>query len=200
MGAASVFTPYGQGSDLALINETWLTNTTALATLGSGIVDVVDFWDGNRYLTPPQDVAASGRRVVGPTGNSLLTLVPVGIGGDNESGAFRVWVWRRIVAPNRSKGPVQWLKTLLCQGTFTLCTKVGIAGGILGATVRYADTISISNDRSLGPDQVRLLQGTADESPAMLVVDTLGQLVEIEGTRNGSIATSYNWLIGWLSA
>lgn len=197
MGAENI-TPFGRATDFELVSNTWVTTNTAFGAL-SAVADLVGYFDGERLTSHPTSDVSAGRLIIGPAGQSLLRLKPVGVGADNETGDFRLWLWERINNPAASKGPVQWSKNLLAVGSFTLCAKVGVAGGHVPATARYADTITLSSDRSLLPDQVRILQASApDDSPASLVIDPLGQILEVECRRN-TIATSLNWLRSWMS-
>lgn len=197
MGNA-VVTPYARGTDFTLVSPTWSTNNAAFGGLSS-VADLLGYFDGHRLTSHPAGDVSAGRFIVGPQAGSIVRLFPLGIGADNETADFRLWLWLRINDPSRTAGPVQWMKNLLAVGAYTLCAKTGVSGGIVSNSARYADTVNISVDRALLPDQVRVLSAsTPDDSPASLVVDTLGGLLEIE-TRRNTIATSVNWLAGWLS-
>lgn len=120
----------------------------------------------------PSDVASD------PTGAGYISIVAAtvdapnnmlfkffGAGSNNQTGSVRIYGVRRQF------GLQVWDHTLLFGGQFTLSTAVGVAGGLVSATERYADTLT----RDLGIENVadELLSPTSD-IPAWLMVDAKG--------------------------
>ncbi len=114
-----------------------------------------------------------------------------GVGSDNDTGACRIFGVRRMVSANGATE--SWTHTLLAEYAFTLSAAVGVAGGVVSASERYADTIT----RTTGIDNVsdQLLSPTGDEAGHVLVDCKGHSLLFFEPIRTGgSPATSVNAL------
>ena len=113
-----------------------------------------------------------------------------GAGADNTTGRCRVWGVR---AGRSAAGVLSYTHTLLAEYAFTLSAAVGVAGGVVTASERYADTIT----RTTGIENVsdKILSPTGDVA-GHVVVDAKGHsllLVDLV-LGAGSPATSVNAL------
>lgn len=104
--------------------------------------------------------AARGDTLTEPTGDGVIDLAAgagktavssvlfrfFGAGSDDQTGSVRVYGVRRSGSA--------WVYTLLFQGTFTLSTAVGVAGGPVGAAERYADTVARTTGVENVADQI----------------------------------------------
>lgn len=119
---------------------------------------------------------------------------------DNATATFRIWAWTRILGKGRTDAvgspPVQgdsveqWNAFPLAIVDLVACAKVGVANGLVSATDRYIDTITITSNRGYTNQVVAIGPGSDDQS-AKLKVDTANiRLLEIERT-----AGSGNWSV-----
>jgi len=138
--------------------------------------------------------------IFGPEMGSLLLIRFFGTGVDNSTYTGRIWRWDQIVRraalttddPNTA---IQWTPELHCAFTITLCGKTGIAGGLIDASHRYADTIAVTTDRGLAPLNTRVIGPGGDDVPAALAIDYIGSPVfEAEITLSGGTATAMNFM------
>lgn len=113
-----------------------------------------------------------------------------GTGADNATGIAYIYGWDMLgCGMSTLDQKVQWTPVYLHTLTFTLSAKVGIANGILGANIRYADTINVTRQGSLPPNQGRVigLAAGGDEGIADFGTDALGfQFLTVMLNRNGS--------------
>lgn len=123
------------------------------------------------------------------TPNTVL-LKFFGVGADNTTGSCRVYGLR----PVRDAGSVvtSYTHVLLAQYAFTLSADVGVSGGVVTNSERYADTIT----RTTGIENVadQLLSPTGDVSGHVLLDCKGHSLLFVEPITGGS-ATSVNALI-----
>lgn len=112
-----------------------------------------------------------------------------GAGADNTTGACRVYGLR--ACRDASNAVVSYTHVLLASYTFILSADVGVAGGLVGASERYADSIT----RVAGIENVsdQLLSPTGDISGHVLVDCKGHEFLFVELTTGGS-ATSVNAL------
>lgn len=89
-----------------------------------------------------------------PTGNGVIDLapvgggvipnavllVPIGTGGDNDTFSVRLIGWRRL---GTERATVLWVPVVLVELACTLCAVVGVAGRLVAATERFADTLTL---------------------------------------------------------
>lgn len=141
--------------------------------------------------TTPGYVALTAGRIGSP--NTVL-IKPYAVGADNVTGGIRVYGCRPITSQVGGVQVTSYTHTLFFEGTFQASTCVGVSGGVVGASERYADTIA----RTFGNDGVsdRILS-PANDTPASLLVDATGAtwlFVELIAS-GGSPATSVNALI-----
>ncbi len=122
------------------------------------------------------------------TPNTVL-LKFFGVGADNTTGSCRVYGLR----PVRDAGNVvtSYTHVLLAQYAFTLSADVGVSGGVVTNSERYADTIT----RTTGIENVadQLLSPTGDVSGHVLLDCKGHSLLFVEPITGGS-ATSTNAL------
>lgn len=112
----------------------------------------------------------------GPAANSYLVRLD-GVGSNNQTAKCRVHVWTWCPGTDDADGV--WVRLTLAEITATFGTPVGVAGTVIPATSRIADTYALTFDSALQGVSVRVT--TMSDSPAAFVVDSLGgQLVEIE--------------------
>jgi hypothetical protein len=99
-----------------------------------------------------------------------IMLMPYGTGDADDVFDVRVIGWR--------KSGGAWTATRLVQFTATLGTKTGIAGGLVGASELYADTITAG---SIGAENVSYrISSPVDNASAYVFLDTCGcQKIEI---------------------
>jgi hypothetical protein len=126
--------------------------------------------------------------VAGRSSNNLLIQF-FGTGSDNDTFDARIYGWRLCGST--------WMPQILLEITATLSGAVGISGGALSASERYADTIVQKTAFDDGEDiGFRfILPGT--DLRATLIIDNLGcPLLGIDFDRTG--ATACNALVAQL--
>lgn len=140
--------------------------------------------------------ARSAERCIFESGDGAGVLLKFAANGaDNGTATFNIWSWEPIVAPGstyaqsgvRWTDQVQWHAVLLASISTTLSTKVGIAGGILTASDRYVDTITISSNRGYSGQIEVVGPASADNQSVALKIDTINSsLLEVTLTANAS--------------
>lgn len=113
-----------------------------------------------------------------------LRLLPFAAGSDDGTFVLQVVGWTRV--------GTLWVPTILYQATCTLSTFVGVSGGTVTNSERFADTIATTaNKGGAGVDCVVL--SPADNTPAHVLVDAKGtELVEVRASASGNAL--YAWL------
>ena len=174
--------------DWQLLHPTNLTNNAAFAALSTFGV-----YRPTPALPMPQNVPASGRILINPRGCSTIRLAFFGEGADNETGDYRLIEWNLLRSTRGGRRGCLWVPSPLAVGAFTVSTQVGLANAIVGATERFADAITVTDDRSAGAIGARVRgPAAADNTIVDLVIDvTAGALLEVQGRRN-TLATSWN--------
>lgn len=149
-------------SEFDFISSTFTTASSAAAT---NISDKAD------TLSVPATNTTTGRYVADIPSGSAVEAIFVGTNADNEVMNFRVWRWYRLKIGNVE----QWIPFCACVGTYTLCSKTGVASGNITNSHFYADTISISSDRGLTPLGTRVNgPATPDNGVVSLFIDGMG--------------------------
>ncbi len=121
--------------------------------------------------------------------SNTVLIKPYGTDADGETGSLRVYGVRPIVSGGRVQSVTH---VLLGEYGFTLSsTLTGVAGGVVGASEFYADTISQTYGLENVADQV--FTPTGDE-PAHILVDRKGHDVLLVDLIVGT-AASVNALI-----
>lgn len=149
----------------------------------------------------PQMAVSSGRYIVNRSHGTLLEMQFYGGNAENLTGSARIWGWSQIIN-GLDQQIIQWHPTLLAIVSLTTGLEPGIASGLVTASQYYCDTLSVTSDRTLGPNGARVLAptGAADQGVVTLVVDPMAHdVVEIEVTRNGGTMTSIGVLHRWTS-
>ncbi len=132
--------------------------------------------------------------VRGGIGQNSVIICPYGVGSNDNTFSFRVIGWR-VVDDQSDLSLREWIPVKLAEYSVILSsTPAGAAGGILGATNLFADTIAIVG--TSGNDDISMeIVSPADNTIAHVVVDLKGaQKLEVTFTTGGS-ATSCNALI-----
>lgn len=172
------------------------TNTSALTAIAS-IVDT---------LTEPATSLSAGRFVNASPPGGLCLVALAGIGADNDTGTVRILTWHKFRLPGSDV--VQYVPRIVFEGSIVLGTRTGIAGGVLGTTYRWVDTITPTNDGGLNTSRVRIIgrdgsgassdTGTgasgaanvADQCPAWIAFDRLNaDYVEVQTRGTGTTTT-----------
>ena len=93
----------------------------------------------------PTGTEPSGNGVIelgtggGLTQNGIL-LMPYATAGDNDTFSMRLIGWRRL---GENTQTLLWIPVVLCELALTASTVVGVAGRVIAATERFADTITL---------------------------------------------------------
>ena len=136
-------------------------------------------------LTPPpsDQGTAAGRATIelAPSAGEVpnyIQLWPYGLGSDNDTFSMRIIGWRRIV-PCDSNGMCQWTPHIIAEIACTISTAVGIAGGQVLNTERYADTITIVSEPTITAATTRegaslILNSPANNTRANIILCTEG--------------------------
>lgn len=145
-------------------------------------------------------VSSGAAAVIEMRAGSLVELFPFGTDANNEQ--FRIRIARVIrvqevdPATQRTTNE-QWVPQIIGIVEAQLSQRVGLAGRLVLDTDRYADTLTEIVDKGMGPNGVRLVQGSSDDDPAHIVIDPVGaDLLLVEVTSNGVVtaAASFNLL------
>lgn len=113
-----------------------------------------------------------------------IELFPYSTGADNDTFSMQVVGYRRIT-PQLADERFQYLRFLIAKFNCTISASVGLAGGSVVATERFADTIAIVLEGTSTADVTRSgsfrLYSPANDSPAHVVLPTLGcDAIELE--------------------
>jgi hypothetical protein len=132
------------------------------------------------------NTVASGR-----AGPNALRITPYAVGADNATFSMRVYAVDRIFVADNPL--VQYTWNLLAEFACTASTAVGKAAGLVVATERYADTITLTYPTASIPSIE--IQTNAANLAGWVKVDLAGaEDYEITFTTGGS-ATSCNALV-----
>lgn len=140
----------------------------------------------------PKNTRGQGAHVAG--GYNLLHLGFCAIGAAGNTLAWRVLGWNQIqsLLADGATPQTLWVPQPLLRGTATIGALTGVAGNVVSAGTRMADTITVSAGEGLeGTTAVlKIQQGT--EVSARIMVDCMDfELIEVQMHINGS-STSVN--------
>jgi len=201
IGTSGITLGYGTNSDLFAIYSPAIVSTTAV-TATTAKADVLRIETGGEPQT--LNDATHGQIVFPRKAGSLLLLKFWGQGADNATASGQVWLWHGVKKAGTTNPttatPEQWHPTLLCTFSLVVGQKTGVSGGLIGTSDRYADTITVTSDRSLQPNLVRVMTPTAaDNGSVTLAIDPLNApLIEVELV-NGT-TTAVNFGASWVSS
>jgi len=174
------------------------TYNTALSTLSAKADITGTDGKGNPGVSDP----ATGRVIITTPPGSLLEVLGIGA-ADNGTFSFRIWGWYAIDNGTMGTPATRWQLTPrpLALIAATVGAKVGIANGIVTASEGYVDTMTITTDYGISGNGVRIVgPGTPDNTTESVLVDPMGaDFIEIEATRSGGTATSFDFLIRGVS-
>lgn len=130
-----------------------------------------------------------------------MKIMPYGLGSDNDAFSLKVVGVSRI-SPALSDGRVQFMRQELAVLAATISGAVGVAGGNVLATERFADTIAITREATYTADVTRLgsvqLYSPVNDLPAYAVIPLLGfEAYEIEWDQTTGTPTM-NALVSFL--
>lgn len=116
-----------------------------------------------------------------------LKLVPFGAGSDNTTFDARLWGWSLVSS--------LWVPTILVQFSATLSAAVGVSGGDVTDTDRFADTVG-DPTANFGEAGVTCQPySPQNDTPGSMILDACGcTLFQLQIDLTG--ATSGNALIG----
>lgn len=118
---------------------------------------------------------------------NTIQLVFFGAGGNNQTGKCRVHGVRPV---RTAAGRVNFTHVLLAEYVFILSAAVGVSGGAVSASERYADTIT----RTIGiPDVADQILSPTGDTPGHVLVDMKGCPIALVELTVGD-ATSANAL------
>ena len=134
--------------------------------------------------TKPVDSISAGRKIIDPGSDNWLYVSFIGGDANNEKGAYGIWGWRKLVAPDPDKADL-WIPFQLVRGAMTLsATPVGIAGSAIDDTWYFADTITVTTDNTYSTPGASVVT-PADAIGWMFFDFTGAHLIELEMTING---------------
>lgn len=120
--------------------------TSSVAAAFASLVDTLAEPTGDGFL----DLSAAGSGRV----PEYLELWPIGLGADNDAFNIRVIGISRLMPP-AADGRYQWVPFMLAQVGVVVSANVGVAGGIVLPTERYADTITVTTEGTITSDVTR---------------------------------------------
>lgn len=94
---------------------------------------------------------SAGGYVLLPSASNTVVLKPYGAGSDDQTGSVRVY---GVKAIEKAGSATSYTHVLLGDWSFTLSTAVGVSGGVVGASERYADTITRTTGVENVADQI----------------------------------------------
>ena len=172
----------GPGWTRLLANNS--TNTAALTAL-SALADVRN----------PQSSAAAG---VQRAGRMLVVGCLYGTASDNGTISLLIHIGHPITeATANENAQINWMPVGQLAATFG--NKLGLAGGVVSDTQRYADTLTVTTDYSLpsvgGSSVLRVTPNGGNNGTAFFAFDAYeGDVIRIEGGAATSV-TDWNVLL-----
>lgn len=123
---------------------------------------------------------------------NTVKLVVYGEGADDATGSVRVYGVAPVHAMVASvPAAVGWTHVLLGEFAVTLSTARGIAGGVVDADDRYADTIEMTTGVA---SVTNVITSPTGNEPAHVVLDMRGFRYLLFTTSTGGSATNLNGL------
>lgn len=163
------------------INPVRGTNST---TAGVAIANPAD------KLTIPSGDGVIQFGDYGTKGPNGLQLIPYGVGSDTNTFLMSVFAWD-IIPGVQGTSVDSWTAWLLAAFTCTLTTLTGAAGGRLGTSNRYCDTIALTEGNANVSNEIISPEG---DVKASIILDGKGaRFIEILFAMNSS-STSANCL------
>lgn len=119
-----------------------------------------------------------------------------GAGADNATFSARIIKWRKAPGNGTTQADT-WIPTVLAELACTLSTQVGVAGGVIVATDRLVDTISLTGTTANDDVSISIVS-PANNTMGEVTIDLSGvERLEITFTTGGS-ATDCNALVAWI--
>lgn len=139
----------------------------------------------------PVEVLASGIAIIPVSGGSILKLRPFAVAGDALAFGMKVREWRAVQGMNL------YIPQLLCEVALTTCGKTDTwtpapspptAAQPAAVTIRWVDTITVTNDMTPSPAEVLELKAdAADDTPGAIAFDYGGaNFIELEMSTLGT--------------
>lgn len=125
----------------------------------------------SRVPTITQPVNAVGSLDGATQANGVL-LLPYAVAADGDTFSMRLIGWRWVGAGN-TVGVQLWIPTVLAEFACTCSTPVGVAGGYLGATDRFCDTITLVGTTGNANVSVEIVS-PANDTIAHILADLKG--------------------------
>lgn len=151
--------------------------------------------DSSFTAPAPTGTKPSGAGVVdfGGSPPAWVKLVPFGAGSDNNTFTVRLIGWSLAAG---TAGTDLWVPHVLFESACTLSTAVGVSGGLVTDSERFADTVAAPTT-NLGADDVDCHRySPQNNTPGSALVDACGcTLFRVDAATGGS-ATNGNALIG----
>ncbi|VTR96794.1 hypothetical protein [Tuwongella immobilis] len=143
---------------------------------------------GPTLTEPTGDGVVTLTRITGEV-RSQVVIVPYAYGDENGTFHLRILGWRRL---QMGSGSAMWIPTTLAKLTATLGTTSGLAGAIIDADTRFADTLTLT----VGSGTIRTeVVSPADDTIGHVTLDTKGVAkLELQFARDVDV-TSMNALI-----
>lgn len=132
----------------------------------------------------------------GASSKNRAMIIPFGTGADNTTFDMRVYGWYPVMG-NTTFDPntVLWYPMLLGEFNVTLSAQVGVAGKVLVAADRLADTIAIASTSANQGVSVDVVSD-ANDTGAHLIIDLKGAW-KLECTFDMTGATDGNALVAF---
>lgn len=150
-------------------------NSSASGFTAKSAMIAVGVNDGNPAAAPNSS-AIKVANADGPGGYTpcKIRLFPYGLGSDNDVFSLRIWGWWRL----NYNGAPYWLASILGEIACTISAHVGVAGGPVLNTERFADTITIVREyvetADSTPQGTILRHSPTNDSPASVIMPLFG--------------------------
>lgn len=137
---------------------------------------------GNAFSTFATTATEPSTGILRNTGRfPFVRLFPFGAGSDNQTGSLQIIGWTQQGTINSSGVLVTngiWTPTVIGRADFTLSTSVGVANGLVTASGRFADTITLG---TVGASTRLESASNALNMPAHLMFNPLAfDLIQVE--------------------
>lgn len=123
-----------------------------------------------------------------------LELWPFALGADNDTFSLRVMGWTRLL-PGLADGRNQWTSFLIAEFTAIASAAVGLAGGVILATERYADTMTVVAEATNAGQGSSFLTSPGTDLKAHVAVRLEGvERVQVQFRQTGAFTPQMNAL------